>query len=201
MSAPHPSFHLKEWYDIYMSNSYELDFYGIKRTLPITALSSRIKIANFHLLGDVELTEKAGELLEKKLREQNIIPDYFVGPEVKVIPFIYHMAKRFGHNRYVIVRKSIRGYMSDPTIEHPWHSAPPHVKKLVMNGKDKELLHGKKVVLLDDVVSTGATMIMLEHFIERIGAQALAKAALFKQGNKYNGELIYLSELPIMQSS
>lgn len=155
-------------------------------------------IANFNILGDVELTEKAGELLEAELKKKDIAPDCFVGPEVKVVPLIHHMAKRFGHKRYVILRKSIKGYMSSPHIEYPWETAPKHVKKLVMGTFDKEYLMEKKVVLIDDVVSTGATLELLTKTMSKIGAHVLARCAIFKQGDRYKDELIYLSKLPII---
>lgn len=155
-------------------------------------------IANFNILGDVELTEKAGEMLQIELQKRRIVPDCFVGPEVKVVPFIHHMAKRFGHKRYVILRKSVKGYMSSPHIEYPWAAAPKHVKKLVMSLPDKEYLIGKKVVLIDDVVSTGATMELLKKTMEKIGALVLARCSIFKQGDRYNGDIISLANLPVL---
>lgn len=180
------------------TNIYQLDFFGLKRSLPITFLSPRLKIANFNILGDVELTEKAGEELQKRLIEKNIKPDCFVGPEIKVVPFVHHMAKRFGHKRYVILRKSVRGYMTNPFIEHPWRTAPKHVKKLVLSGHDQSYLQGKKVVLIDDVVSTGMTMQFLKNLMNKIEVNVLAQCAIFKQGEKYQEDLIYLSSLPII---
>lgn len=180
---------------------YQLNFFGLKRQLPISYLSPRLKIANFNILGDVELTEKAGKILQKILAGKKIVPDCFVGPEVKIVPFVHHMAKRFGHKRYIILRKSIRGYMIRPTIEHPWHKASKHVKKIVLSEFDKTFLKNKNVVLIDDVVSTGATMEMLGKLMNKIGAKVIAKCAIFKQGKRYKGELIYLAKLPIIEIS
>lgn len=180
------------------SRFYELDFFGLQRKLAVTFLSQKLMIANFNILGDVELTEKAGEMLENELSKLKLIPDCFVGPEVKVVPLIHHMAKRFGHKKYVVLRKSIKGYMSSPHVEYPWETAPKHVKKLVLDKYDKEYLMGKKVVLIDDVVSTGATMELLNKMMIKMGVAVLAHCAIFKQGERYKGELIYLSKLPIM---
>ena len=177
---------------------FDLEFFGLHRKLSVTFLSPKLMIANFNILGDVELTEKAGEMLEKELEKRKIVPDCFIGPEVKVVPIIHHMAKRFGHKRYVILRKSVKGYMSMPHIEYPWETAPKHVKKLVMGIHDKEFLVGKKVVLIDDVVSTGATMELLTKTMEKIGTHILARCAIFKQGDRYKGDLIHLSKLPIL---
>ncbi len=177
---------------------YTLNFFGLVRELPFSFLSPRLKIANFSVLGDVEFTEKAGEELEKILRKRKLFPDCFVGPEVKVVPFVHHMAKRFGHNRYVILRKSVKGYMVDPLIEYPKSKAPQHIKKLVLDGRDRDFLKGKKVVLVDDVVSTGVTMRMLEGLMGKIGVIVLAKCCLFKQNGNYGDELISLAELPLL---
>ena len=108
------------------------------------------------------------------------------------------MAKRFSHLRYVILRKSILNYMTSPEVQLPWRNAPKHAKKLVINGADLEYLKGKNVALVDDVVSTGTTMTMLEELMEKIGAHVVARCAIFKQGDRYKkDDLIYLEQLPI----
>lgn len=181
---------------------FEINFFGLKRSLPLTYLSPRYKIANFNILGDVEFTEKAGTVLQAKLDKKGLKPECFVGPEVKVVPFVHHMAKKYGHKRYVVLRKSVKGYMINPIVEYPSKTHPQHVKKLVLSGRDKEYLILKKkgVVLIDDVVSTGATMSMLENLMKKIGVSVIAKCAIFKQGDRYSGDLIYLSELPIFKT-
>jgi len=176
---------------------FDLDFYDIHRKLPLTFISSDKQIATFTIVGDVEITEKAGELLSQKLEERNIVPDCFVGPGTNILCFVHHMAKRYGHLRYVVLRKSILNYMTSPEVQLPWRDAPKHAKKLVINGPDIEFLKGKKVALLDDVVSTGVTMDMMAHLLEKHGATVVARCALFKQGDRYRKDLLYLSELPI----
>jgi adenine phosphoribosyltransferase len=177
---------------------YELDFFGLKRKLPISYLSPKLKIANFNILGDVEFTEKAGEVFEKKLREAHILPDYFVGAEVKVVPLIHNLALRFNHKYYVILRKSIKGYMHNPIVQYPWKGAPHHTKKLVLSSSDAEKLRGKKVVILNDVVSTGATMKMLKSMMKKIEADVVCECAIFKQGDRYIDPFMYIAELPIL---
>jgi adenine phosphoribosyltransferase len=176
---------------------FDLDFHTLHRKLPLTYICSNKQMATFTIVGDVELTEKAGELLEKKLEDKNIQPDCFVGPGTNILCFIHHMAKRYGHKRYVILRKSILNYMTSPEVQLPWRNAPKHARKLVINGADKEYLQNKKVVLIDDVVSTGTTIELLSHLMEKIGANVIAKCAIFKQSDRYTKDLIYLSTLPI----
>lgn len=177
---------------------FDLDFFNIRRALPLTYISGNKKIASFTILGDVQLTDIAGAQLQQKLHEHHIVPDCFVGPGTNIVCFVHHMAKRFGHDRYVILRKSIRNYMTSPEFQLPWRDAPKHAKKLVINGADVSYLAGKKVVLIDDVVSTGTTIEMLALLMQKIGAKVLAKCSIFKQGDRYRGDLIYLAELPIL---
>ncbi len=177
---------------------FEIDFYGLKRKLPLTFLSPKLMIANFNILGDVEFTEKAGEKLFEELQKRNITPECFVGPGVKVVPFIHHMAKRFGHKRYVILRKSVKGYMNQPHIEYPWATGPKHVKKLVIGMSDREYLKGKKTILIDDVVSTGGTMELLTQMMHKCGALVVERCSIFKQGDRYQGDVLSLGKLPII---
>ncbi len=177
---------------------FDLNFHGLRRKLPLTYIASNKQIATFTIVGDVEFTEVAGKLIQEKLEERNIVPDCFVGPGTNILCFVHHMAKRYGHTRYVVLRKSILNYMTSPQVQLPWRNAPKHAKKLVLNGSDMEFLKGKKVVLIDDVVSTGTTMEMQSQMMEKIGATVLAKCSIFKQGNRYiDPDLIYLDNLPI----
>jgi adenine phosphoribosyltransferase len=177
---------------------FEINFHEIHRKLPLTYICSDKQMATFTIVGDVELTEKAGILMHQELDKRNIHPDCFVGPGTNILCFVHHMAKRFDHLRYVILRKSICNYMTSPEVQLPWRNAPKHAKKLVINGSDVEYLRGKKVALIDDVVSTGTTITLLEELMHKIGAKVVAKCAIFKQGDRYNkNDLIYLEKLPI----
>lgn len=179
---------------------YDLDFFGLKRRLPVTHLSPRLKIANFNLLGDVEFTQKAGEIFEKKLKSLEIKPDCFVGPEVKVVPLVHHLARRLHHPRYVILRKNISNYMIRPLTQTPRAKAPQHITKLVLNGGDAQYLKNKKAVIIDDVVSTGWTMKLAENLLRKAEVKVLARCAIFLQGERYQNNLIYLARLPVMKT-
>ena len=115
--------------------TYTLNFYGLKRELPLTYIGRNKRIANVNILGDIEFTEKAGEILEKKLRKQKIIPDTFVGPE-EIISYVYNLGLRFHHKRFVVLRSKVKRYMVDPIVENPPLGSPEHVRSLVLNNID-----------------------------------------------------------------
>ena len=182
------------------TNFFELKICGLKRKLPLIPISPKTKIASFNLLGDTELTEKVATNLAKKLKKYTF--DFLVGPEVKVVPLIHELSRRLGHRKYVICRKSVKPYMISPVVLKPLSYFPKHVRPLVIDGADKELLTGKKVVIVDDVVSTGVTLRMIRHLMEKVGAEVVACVAIIRQGEKQFDEIenfIYLSELPIFK--
>jgi len=173
---------------------YHLQLCGLVRNLPLISLGPHLKIASLNLLGDGELVEKAAEELEKKIKEFEF--DYLVGPEVKVVPLIHALAQRLGKPRYVILRKNIMGYMIKPVSNN---SKPT----LVLNGIDAEILQDKKVFIIDDVVSTGRTIEVVEELMKAVGAEVVGVAAVLKQGADYkdfNIPFVYLGKLPLFQA-
>lgn len=174
-------------------NYFDLEFFGLKRKLPIVSLGPKIKIASISLLGDTELTEKAAEKLAEKLKNYRF--DYIVGPEVKVVPLLYALSEKLQQERYIVCRKSIKGYMTNPQIlKIP---KGPKLNLLVLDGPDAQLIKGKKVAIIDDVVSSGSTLINLEKLLKQVGAEITVTATIFKQSDQYQGSLVYLSQLPV----
>ncbi len=175
---------------------YNLEFFGLKRKLPLVRLTPKIKIASISLLGDTELTEKAAEKLAEKLKKYQF--DYLVGPEVKVVPLLYALSQKLGQKKYVVCRKSIKGYMTNPQVLRI--PKGPKFNMLVLDGPDAELLKGKKVAIIDDVVSSGVTIINLEKILNQVQAKIVVVATIFKQGEQFKGKLLYLASLPIFSS-
>ena len=172
-------------------NYYTLKVGSVERELPIVSLSPKIKVASVNLLGDTELVKELVEEIYKKIK--NIEFDYLVGPEVKVVPLLHELAKKMKRNRYIVCRKRIHAYMQFP-IKTGRESG------LVINGTDAEFIKGKKVIIVDDVVSSGSTIYQVEKLMELAKADVVAKIALFKQGDtlhKFQQDLIYLQELPV----
>ena len=173
---------------------YTLKIYGISRKLPLIALGPKIKVASLNLLGDRKLVEVVAKTLYKKLK--SIEFDYLVGPEVKVVPLLHELSKLLNKERYIICRKGVHGYMVSPIKS----SRKP---ELVLDGSDSELIRNKKVVIIDDVVSSGQTFLAVRELMEKSGAQVISQMAIFKQGDKVDSaieNLVFLGTLPIFPS-
>ncbi len=172
---------------------YTLKLCGLTRKLPIVSLGPKLKIASFNLLGDGELVEKVAEELEKKIKKFDF--NFLVGPEVKVVPLLHILSQRLGKPRYIILRKNIMGYMVKPISNK---SKPT----LVLNGPDAQLLKGKKVVIVDDVVSTGRTIRVVSELMRMTGAEVVGAVAVLKQGEKQEELEIpfsFLGTLPLFR--
>lgn len=179
---------------------HELTLFGLKRQLPLTHISKNTQLAQFSILGDVELVDKLADAIAKIIQDSQI--DYVVGPEVKVVPLVHGIAKRLGHDRFVICRKSIRPYMNKPIILRPLSHFPKHSKPLVISDEDAKLLNNKNVAIIDDVISTGVTMRMMNKLMEKVGAKVITRIAVIKQGKQFDEfpNLIYFAELPIFKN-
>jgi len=177
---------------------YKLEICGLTRNLPLKKVSKNTSLANFNILGDLELVEAISQKLADKLKKYDF--NYLVGPAVKVVPLIHRLAEKLNYSRYIVCRKSVKPYMVSPEILKPLSHFPKHVDQLVLDGKDTELLKNKKVAVIDDVVSTGVTMRMIDKLMEKINAEVVVHAAAIRQGKNQFDEIknfIYLAELPI----
>ena len=172
-------------------NYYTLKICGFVRKLPIIKIGPKYSIASFSLLGDIDLVEVIAQELAERIKYLDF--DFLIGPEIKVLPLIYQMSHLLGHKNYVVSRKKILGYMTKP-IKSDGR------KPLVLNGPDAQLLEGKKVVLVNDVVSTGRTVKEMESLMTKIGVKVSAIACVLKQGElqvKINKPFFYLQTLPL----
>lgn len=179
--------------------TYTIELYGLKRSLPLVHIGRHTRLANFTLLGDIELVDALADAFTDTLKTYSF--DYLVAVEVKVVPLVHGIAKRLGHKRFVVCRKRVKPYMVDPIILRPPANFPKHVLPLVINGNDAVFLKGKRVVVMDDVVSTGMTMRLMHMLMERVGATVVACAAVLRQGEQFTQLPNFLSvgELPIVK--
>ena len=173
---------------------YKLKVAGLERDLPICPVNEHLDIAAFVIFGDVELTEACARELIKKMPPHDIM----ITAESKGIPLIHEMARQTGENVYVLARKAPKLYMKDLfTVEV---ESITTVKKqiLCIDGKDKELMNGKRVVIVDDVISTGESLKALETLVKEAGGQIVAKMAILAEGDAIDRkDIIYLEPLPL----
>lgn len=173
---------------------YTLNVADLTRELPIIKLSDNLSIASFVILGDTELVEKTAPVLANKLPEVDIL----VTAEAKGIPLVYEISKILNLKSYVVARKSVKAYMENPievTVNSITTSNP---QKLYLNNEDIDKIKGKKVALIDDVISTGQSLKALEELVLKAGGNIVAKAAILAEGDAKNrNDIIFIEELPL----
>lgn len=169
---------------------HQIEILGLTRFLPIVKVAPGITIPSFVILGDVELINRAAPEIVKRLPEVDVI----VGAEAKSIPLVHEVARLLNMN-YVVARKSIKPYMVDPLTEEVFSITTQARQLLVLNGLDADKLAGKRVALVDDVISTGASIGALERLVAKAGGNVVAKAAIMAQGDAIGRtDIIYLQE-------
>lgn len=177
---------------------YKLSIEGISRELPIIQISPSLKIASFNMLGDTELIEKTAERISREMPEGI---DIIVCPEAKSIPLVHSIAIRKNIKNYIVLRKSVKGYMKDPISMKVNSITTKEEQILVLDGVDRILLKNKKVAIIDDVVSTGGSLLATENLLKKAGANVVWKGAVLLEGNKEYKKLFYIEKLPIWQKN
>lgn len=181
-----------------MKAYYELKLCGLTRKLPKVQVAPGLSIASFVMLGDTELVEKCADALVEKLKAAGPI-DYIVTPEAKGIPLAHALAVRLGID-YVVVRKSVKAYMEEPLVCEVKSITTEQAQKLVLDGVDVKKLAGKKVCVVDDVVSTGGSLRALETLLSKTECTIAARAAaLLEEGGRSGEGLFYIDILPIFK--
>lgn len=177
-----------------MENYYTLEVAGVTRHLPIMQIADDLAIASFVILGDCELVTKAAPLLEQKLPEV----DYIVTAEAKGIPLVQELCRLRGLPYYIVARKSVKPYMDQPLTDEVVSITTQKTQTLCLDGKDALLLRGKKVAIVDDVISTGESLLAIERLVTKAGAEIVARAAILAEGDAAKREdIVFLKELPL----
>lgn len=173
--------------------TYKMTIAGLERELPICKVNDNLDIAGFVIFGDVEMTvASAGELL-KKCPEF----DFIVAPEAKAIPLAHEMARQSG-KPYFICRKGAKLYMQNPISVNVRSITTDKEQTLFMDSLEGEQLRGKKVIILDDVISTGESLLAVRKLIEQFDAEIVAQAAILAEGDAADrDDIIYLEKLPL----
>ncbi len=174
-------------------NSYRMTIAGLERDLPICSVSDTLDIAAFVMFGDIEITEAVSAALLKKCPEHDIV----VTAEAKGIPLCYEMARQ-GCRDYEIARKSIKTYDRDPISFEVKSITTNAVQRLYLAKERAERLKGKRVLIVDDVISTGASLYVLEELVKQAGGIIVGKAAVLAEGDAaQRNDIIYLEQLPL----
>ena len=172
---------------------YKMTIAGCPRELPICPINEHMDIAGFVMFGDVEVTEASARALMEKCPEHDVI----VTAESKGIPLDYEMA-RIGCRSYVVARKGIKAYMEDPIHVEVKSITTDHVQKLYLSKADCESLRGKRILIVDDVISTGESLAAIEELLHSIGGQVVGRACVLAEGDARDREdIIYLEPLPL----
>ena len=173
---------------------YRLKVAGIERDLPLCPIGENLYIAAFVLFGDVELTEKCSAALVAKAPEYDVM----LTAESKGIPLVHEMCRLAGNNRYVLARKSVKLYMKD-VVKCETQSITTAAKQtLYIDGADAEYIKGKRVLIVDDVISTGGSLLSLENLVEQAGGIIAGKMTILAEGEAADrDDIIYLEKLPL----
>ncbi len=181
-----------------MKEFYEMTVAGVTRQLPLFAVTPDLKIAAFVIFGDVEMTVKAAEELIKIAPEHDVM----ITSEAKSIPLIHEMARQMDVNKYVIARKGVKVYMADPYSVEVNSITTAKKQKLFIGKSDMDYLKGKRVLIVDDVISTGESLKAIEKLVIESGGTIAGKMAILAEGDaKYRDDITYLDYLPLFDKN
>ena len=177
-----------------MEKIFRLEVAGCVRELPIIQISETLCIASFVILGDTEIVEAAAQCLVEKLPEIDVI----VTAEAKGIPLTYEISRLLNMKKYYVARKSIKAYMNEPLLDEVRSITTTQKQLLCLDGNDAEEIRGKRVAIIDDVISTGESLKALERIVEAAGGIIAAKAAILAEGDAVDRtDITFLEELPL----
>lgn len=177
-----------------MKKYYKLSIAGLERNLPIFPINDKLSIAAFIMFGDVEITIASAKDLIAKSPEFDCI----VTPEAKSIPLAYEMSRQSG-KPYLVVRKSAKLYMDNPKSVNTQSITTKNIQTLYLDSTEGETLRGKRVLIVDDVISTGESLLAVTKLLSLFDANIIGKAAVLAEGDAANrSDIFYLEKLPLL---
>ena len=177
--------------------TYDIDIAGVKRQLPLFEIKPGLRIAILNILGDVELVQACARELGVKLNGTQF--DVFVTAEAKSIPLAYALAAEM-NKPYVVLRKTYKPYMGAALTAETLSITTGQRQILVLDEKDHDMMKGKNVVLVDDVISTGSTLQGMRMLMEKAGAAVVAEAAILTEGDRAQWmNIVSLGHLPLFE--
>ena len=180
--------------------TYAVDVAGVNRDLPLFEVAPGVRIAILNILGDTELVHAAAGALAERIGP--LSPDVLVTAETKSIPLVHELSAKLGRP-YVVLRKEYRPYMGDALQVETHSITTGRPQTLYLDEKDRHLLRGKRVVVVDDVISTGSTLEAMRKVVEKAGGEAVAEAAIFTEGDRarwQEQQFIAIGHLPGFES-
>ncbi len=177
---------------------YTMNIAGCERNLPLCKLNEELQIGAFVMFGDVELTIACAKALLEKAPEY----DYIITAEAKGIPLAYEMAKQHGDPTHFIARKNPKLYMTGVFEVDVRSITTAKDQKLYLDTADAKLMKDKKILIIDDVISTGESLYAVEQLVEKAGGIICGKAAVLAEGKAADrDDIIYLEKLPLFDNS
>lgn len=173
---------------------YKMTIAGCERELPLCPISDTLNIGAFVIFGDPELTTACAQALNERAPEHDVM----ITAESKGIPLICEMARLQGNKRYLLARKGAKLYMRDVLKVEVRSITTDHVQHLYLDGNDARYMRGKRVVIVDDVISTGESLHALEELVKKAGGEVVGRMAILAEGDATERkDLIYLEKLPL----
>ena len=176
---------------------YTMTIAGVTRDLPLCKVNDDLYIGAFVIFGDVELTVASARELLKLAPEHDIL----ITAESKGIPLVYEMARQHGENRYLIARKAAKLYMRDVFSTDVTSITTANRQMLCIDGEDAAYMKGKRVLIVDDVISTGGSLAAVEKLVNQAGGIIVGKMAILAEGDaQKRDDIIYLEKLPLFNA-
>ena len=177
--------------------TYPMNVAGLHRELPICRVNDDLYIGAFVIFGDCELTIACASELLKRAPEY----DYIITAESKGIPLAYEMARQKGDRKWMLARKGAKLYMKDILCVEVKSITTAASQKLYLDGEDAAMMKGKRILIVDDVISTGESLAALEALVEKAGGEIVGRMAILAEGDAQDREdIIYLEQLPLFNA-
>lgn len=179
--------------------TYPIQIAGLERELPLCKITDDLYIGAFICFGDAELTVACAREMLKLVEEDSY--DYLFTAEAKSIPLIHEMARQSGAKKYFIARKGPKAYMPDPIHVEDRSITTAGVQKLYLGRDDAELICGKRILLMDDVISTGGSLRAMEELVKIAGGTVVGKIAVLAEGDaQERDDIKFLAPLPLFNA-
>ena len=179
--------------------TYSMEIAGLRRDLPLCRVSDDLYIAAFICFGDAEITVKCAEEMLKLLPEGSY--DYLFTAEAKGIPIIHEMARQSGAKKYFVARKGPKNYMPSPLSVNDQSITTKGTQKLYIGSDDAELIRGKRIAIVDDVISTGGSLRAMEELVLLAGGTVTARVAALAEGPAAERkDIFFLEALPLFNA-